>query len=476
MIKKLLINSAIYGLAPHVPKIISIFLLPVLTAHLTDVDYGIYGTITAYTMALAAFSTLGFNVVLQVSFYKSPCQYKVLWREIYGFLQFWMIAFAIIQGIVLYYVIPSEAIENRWAIILLTNFNDVFFGPSALLGALYYQLKQNPVPIAIRSIVAGLVTIIANYVLIVIYEWGYMGWYVGSFIGTFIVNASYSYFLNRILKLTAIYKFKTKTLFKSLKISLPIIPHYYTYFLINTSNRLVMDRAHVEISLIGEYNMAQQFASLMDFGIGAIEKATSPMCMNSIKENDEKEAKRLIYVFLLLTFSATFLFSLWGKEIFALLIKNDVLSQTYPLGAVLILALNYRPMYIAASNIYFFHEQTIKLLYITFGAGLFALIANILFIPRYGIWAAAIINYIAFLYQGYSGFVFKTFQEKSKVSYPFIKIMLLQILLSIICFGLIDAIILYKIIVSVLFIVFAIFIFIKLIKNKLYSGGLLSKK
>ena len=152
MIKKLFTNSAIYGIAPHVPKIVSVFILPLLTTRLTDVDYGIAGTIDAYTMALAAFSTLGFNVVLQVSFYKSKCQYKILWREIYGFLQNWMVFFAVLQGVVLYFVIPKEAIENRWLIILLTNFNGVFFGPSALLGLVYFQLKEKPLPIAIRSV------------------------------------------------------------------------------------------------------------------------------------------------------------------------------------------------------------------------------------------------------------------------------------------------------------------------------------
>ena len=75
MIKKVLTNSAIYGLAPHVPRIVSVLLLPIMTAHLTDVDYGIAGTIAAYTMALSALSTLGVSAYLQVNFFKAKCQY-----------------------------------------------------------------------------------------------------------------------------------------------------------------------------------------------------------------------------------------------------------------------------------------------------------------------------------------------------------------------------------------------------------------
>ena len=82
MIKEIVKNSAIYGIAPYVPRLISFLLLPILTAHLTDVDYGISGTIAAYTGALQALSTLGLSAYLQVNFFKSPCQYKILWRQI----------------------------------------------------------------------------------------------------------------------------------------------------------------------------------------------------------------------------------------------------------------------------------------------------------------------------------------------------------------------------------------------------------
>lgn len=466
MIKKLLSDSAIYGLSPHIPKIVSIFILPVLTAHLTEVDYGIAGTIAAYTSALAAFSTLGFNAVLQISFFKSRCQYKILWREIYAFLQFWMIVFAIVQGTVLYWIMPMEALDNRWNIILLTNFNGVFFGPSALLGPLYYQLNQKPVPIAVRSVLSGFITILANYVLIVIYDLGYMGWYVSSFVGTFLVNASYWYVLNFRLGLSPVYRFKVRTIRNSLKVSLPIIPHYYSIFLLNTSNRMVMDRCGVNIAVIGEFNMAQQITTYLDSAVNAINTAINPMCMNAIRDDNEREACRIIHSFFFLTLSATFLFALWSKEIFSLLISNAVLAATYPYAALLVMALNYRPMYIAVSNIFFYHEKTLSLLYITFVAGLIAFVANLVFIPLYGVWAAVIVNYVAFLYMGYSGFFFHLFREKSKVSYHPMKAFCIQLGLTLLCAVLLDTPIVVKIMTTFIYASLAfIFFFKKIIRR-----------
>lgn len=465
MIRKLLTNSAIYGIAPNIPKIAAIFILPLLTAHLTEIDYGIAGTIAAYTLALSAFSTLGFTAVLQIYFFRARQQHKILWREVYGFLQYWMIIFAIIQSAVLYFIIPAEAEENKWLIILLTNFNGVIFGPASWLGPLYYQLAQKPVPIVIRNILAGFLTLLINYITIVVYRWGYMGWYVSSFMGVFLVNASYWYSLNHKLGLSPIYGFKLRTIRKQLKVALPTIPHYYSVFLLNTSNRLVMDWAKIGLGPIGEYNMAQQITTYVETGVNAIERAAGPMCMNAIRDDKEEEAKRYIYWFTALAFSATFLIALWSREIFGFLIRNEVLARTYPYAAILILALSYRPMYLAASNYFFYYEKTMKLLYVTFGAGLLAFIANLLFIPAYGIRAAVIINYVAFLYQGYSGFLFKEFKDKAKTGYPYKTILSLQLFLTAACLFFLESSVVVKFLVSSMLGTAALFIVCKYLRK-----------
>lgn len=419
-------------------------------------------------MAIAALANLGFNVVLQASFFHYPDRYKHLWRQIYGFLQFWMIIFAIIQGILLYYIIPEEAIENRWAIIILSNFNTVFFGPSSFIGPKYYQLEQRPMPIAIRSLISGLLTLLVNYITIVIFEWGYMGWYISTFLGGFFVNASYWYVLNFKLSLKPIYKFHWRTIGRNLKIALPMLPHYYTLFLVTTSSRMVMDRARIPVGAIGDFNLGQQFSQYMESGVGAIERAISPMCMESIKENREEDGRSLIYIFVAIVFEAAFLFAIWSKEIFSFLVKNDALANTYYIAAVLVLALCYRPMYVAASNYYLYYSKTLQILLITMVAGLIAITANIVFIPKFGILSACIITYVSFLYQGYSGFFFKTFKEHSKVRFPFIRVLLLQLILTFVALWVLYSTLSIKVIftiVSLSLFAFAFFKFQKSTKN-----------
>jgi O-antigen/teichoic acid export membrane protein len=457
MIKEIIKSSAIYGLAPYVPRIISFLLLPLLTEHLTDVDYGISGTIAAYTGALQALTTLGLSAYLQVNFFKAPCQYKILWRQLYGFLLLWMLVFAVIQSTLLYFVIPEEAAENKWLIILLTNFNGVIFGPAGFIGPMYYQLSKQPMPVAIRTIISGLASVLINYLTIVIFEWGYMGWYVSSFMGVFITNAIYWYDLNYKLKLKPILRPKKRTVAHALKVSLPMVPHYYSGYLISTSNKVVMDLSNTSIKSIGEFNFAQTFSSMAESAVFAIETAIKPINYESIKLNKEEESKRAIYTYALLTYSMTFLFALWCKELFGLMVHNDVLVGTYPLAAFLVLAYNYRPMYIAATNVMFYYERTLQVLKITMVAGIIALIANIIFIPKYGLPAAAIITYLSFLYQGYAGFVTKIFKEKSTVRYPVVGILIFQLLITIISMAILDVYWPYKVIITIIWCICSFF-------------------
>ena len=75
MLKKLFSHTAIYGLAPQITKIASFFSLPLITAELTDLDYGIAGIMTAYTASISVLAALGLKVVLVNSFFKSPAIY-----------------------------------------------------------------------------------------------------------------------------------------------------------------------------------------------------------------------------------------------------------------------------------------------------------------------------------------------------------------------------------------------------------------
>lgn len=464
MLKKLVVNSAVFGIAPQLPRVVSVFLLPILTAYLTEEDYGIIGTVTAYTAALSAFTTLGLTQIFFNSFYHHRCQYKWLWRELYGFLQIWVLVFAVIQGIILYLILPKEAEAHRYSIILLSCLS-LAFSATSLVGNTYYQLQQTPVPIAVRTVVGGLLTILINYYLVVHERLGYMGFFWASCISTVVVNVSYMPVVYFKLGFIPIYRFKKKTIRRSLGISLPIIPHTYSVYLLNTSNRLVMDRYDLPISTIGEFNIAQQFSNLMDSFTSAVNQAINPMTINELRNGNIRNVKKLVYIYASIILVVTSLLSLWLREVFDLLISNDVLKQTYPYAVILIMAQNARPMYVASSNIFFYYENTTSLLKITFIAGLMSFLGYVVLIPFFGIWAAVLVYYLAMVYMGYAGFHFKFYKEKADYSFPILKILLLSSVMTVSVFFAVDFSWKIKVLVTVVLIVFfALFV----IKKQLY--------
>ena len=403
--KDLVKNAAYYGIIPSIPKIVNIFLLPILTAHLTSQDYGIAGTIVAYTSALGAISTLGCAAFVTSSYYRYGNRYKRIWRQIYGLLQFWMLLFAILQAVLLYFIIPEEAAENKWAIIILANFNNVLFGPSSLIGSSYYRLQLQPKPIVYRSLVGGLVTTFANLYLIAYLELGYMGWYISSFAGSFIVNASYWYVLNFKLMLRPDHLLNKNVMKHTLRVSLPTVPHFFSTYLINGSNKFIMDQYKVPIGQIGKFNFASEFYGYFQMFADAINHAISPMFMQALKDGREEDSRRLFKQCMCFFILGISLFVIWSRELFSIMVRNEELSSCYYMASVLVAGFIHRPVYLAITSAMYYYERTTSLLKITLTASIGAFILYVIFIPIYGIWAASIITYLALTIMGYLGYL-----------------------------------------------------------------------
>src|SRR5690606_599109 len=158
--------------------------------------------------------------------------------------------------LVVYLFIPQEVKEHATQIILLNVIPLVLFSPAMVIGNLYYQLKQKPLQIASRSVLVGLLTVALNVYFIKYLRMGFMGWFFANSISQVIYQFSYFIPLNNSIGLKPIFNFKRKTLKKQLLICLPTIPHYYSSYLLNSFDRVIMKFYGVNISSIGRYNAA----------------------------------------------------------------------------------------------------------------------------------------------------------------------------------------------------------------------------
>lgn len=411
IIRKIITNTFVYGLAPYVASVANLLILPIITKNLTEVDYGISGTITAYTGALGALNTLGMSVILTNAFFKYPTRYKWIWRQVYGFLSIWNVIYAFIIASLLALIMPEVAIENKFLIIVLNTLPIVFFGPTSTLATLFYTLKKDAKQIGIRTAIFGVLAVTLNLYFISYLKLGYMGWFYTSFIVGILTNLSYWYSLNKTHRIYPIFNFKRNTIKKALKISIPIIPNHYSYYLLDGSERLIMDNLKVPVGDIGEYNMAASFSNYAGGLTNASSNAITPFLYEMLKDKKFRKTRNLLYTWGGVLLCLTFILCLWSRELFQFLIKNDTLRETYPLAIILIMAYNFRPIFIGPYQLMLFNEKTSTIWKFSLYASAISIGLNLLLIPIFGFKIAAVSLYIAFFYWGIALHFDKTYQS-----------------------------------------------------------------
>ncbi|QSW87455.1 MULTISPECIES: lipopolysaccharide biosynthesis protein [Flavobacterium] len=464
MFKKVISHSLIYGLGPFVPKIIGLLMLPIFTKVLTTEDYGVQSLMNSSVALIGVLAMLGLQLPLSNAFYHHTNHYKIKWGQFYGFLNIWMIFYSILLALVIYFVIPDEARDNLEWIIILNIVPIVCFGPADVLGQMYYQLNQKPKQVVIRTIAISFITISLNYYTIVILNLHYMGWFIANCLSMLLLHFSYWYPLHYKLKIKPIYKFKKKTILKGLSISIPMIPHFYSGFLLGSADSLLLKFFLISTAQIGYYGFAASFGGLMALVVGAINTAASPIISEQIKQKKYNDVRNLTWgvQFFLLVISSVG--CIWLKEIFVLMINNDELKTAYFLSAVFIMCHNYRPMYFGISTVLFYREKTKNLWKVTFGAGIFCILLNILLIPHYGIKVPAFVLFISYLIMGYGTFFLNDYKEIAITNFRPVIWFFLTIICLIIVLLVIDLNVLYKIFITLLFLSSLIVYWFKILK------------
>ena len=105
------------------------------------------------------------------------------------------------------------------------------------------------------------------------------------------------------------------------------------------------------------------------------------------------------------------------REIFTLLIKNEELQAAYPLAIIILMGYNYKPMYLAVINQLVYREKTKALWKISTVAGVGNVVLNFIFVPLYGMEAAAFTTFAALMYMGYAGYLLKEYRQIRQVDY-----------------------------------------------------------
>jgi O-antigen/teichoic acid export membrane protein len=418
LIKKIINHSLIYAILPKLPILLGFLMLPFLTPFLTNTDYGIFGIIMSITTGATVIKGLGLDMILMNSFihhYKSK-RYKFIWNEVQGFIFLWSIVLGLLIGLLIYGLLPTEAIKDRGLIITLTIVPIIFYSSLQIVSTKYYQLAEEPIQIGYRSLIFGVLSIVLNYYLIVVMKMGYLGWVWSLFVTETLMFLSYIYPVWICKKLYPNFLFRRRAIKRYLRVSLPLVPHTSAFFLLDFSDRLVMINLNVSTANIGLYDFAYRFAGYARVFSESIHQASTPLLIKEYKKRKETSyIKDMIFLQGFVVCFVSFALSIWLKEIFQIMVKNDDLVNTYSMGIILTMSYAYKPMYTAMATVFYYHEKTKEFWKISFIGGLINISLNIIFIPIYGYKVAVFTTFLSFLYIGFSGFLVTSFKK----TYPY---------------------------------------------------------
>ncbi len=455
MLKRLFSHSLLYAIGPQLPSIITLFLLPITTKYLTAFDYTVYGITLAYTSALSAFKDLGLQLNLTNYFFKAqgnPVKWKLFWQKIFGILIVWSFPYALMVFMILYFFVQKYIDTHFYYFILLIILPILLFDSVNTLGVRYYQSKQKPQYLFIVAVITGAIGVFANYYLIVNLKFHYWSFFITNFV---IALINFLFFLYPVffkLKLYPVFKIKKNQMRNFLRVSLPMIPHKYSGYLLDASDRILLDLYKINPQQIGQYNFAYTLGKYADAAGNAIGQAVGPMYYTLFAQRLEvsyKNARYFTFFLQVVFISFTFMACLWVKEIFNLITNNAELAAAYPFAIVILMGNSCMPMYWACMMRLGFEDKTKQFWRISFAGGIINVILNLLLIPYLGVMGSAVATFIGLLVVYFSGMYTSALKNVDKQKYyPHLWILLI-VLLGCIAFFLKDANILYKVIVNV---------------------------
>jgi O-antigen/teichoic acid export membrane protein len=178
----------------------------------------------------------------------------------------------------------------------------------------------------------------------------------------------------------------------------------------------------------------------------SVDKVLGPLFHRELRDSRQNgvKIKQIVNVLALAYLAIGFLGGIWMKEVFHLLIKNPELVSSYTIAIIILFSFATRPLYNGAQSFLFYNERTKNLWKVTFMSGVLNILLNVIFIPIYGITAAAVNTFICIAASHYGIFLLKDIRDLSTVDFRPVRWIVVTLVIFLVTWKLKDARILVK--------------------------------
>ena len=386
--KQLMKNTIIIFLGKVMTQLITFFLLPIYTSYLDKDQYGLVDLIQTYVVLIVPIITLE----LEMSVFRFLIERrndekdtkKVLTNN-YFVLLFGLVVFSII------YIVFTEFVyfQYRWLILI-----DIIV---CTISGNFLQIARGfgkTIDFTISSIITGIFTVLSNIVLIILFNMKTEGMIISMVFANFL-GAVYLFFKLKLYKYFSFDLIDNKLIKKMNKYSIPLIPNGISWWIVNVSDRTIISFV-LGNAYNGLYAISNKFPTLMSSLLGIFNLSWSESASLHINSSDRDE------FFSDVTNTTVKIFSSIGALmisfmpfIFPILI-NSKYNEALDYIPLLVLGSFFNVLICLYSGMYIALKMTKKVATTSVLGAVINIIINIIFIKKFGLYAAAASTAIAY--------------------------------------------------------------------------------
>lgn len=434
-VRRLSGDVVIYGAGRMALQLLAFVTLPIFTHVFSPSEYGIIETITASTLVISLFTTLGLESASQRSYFDyhadDECARRIVLSTAFWTLLAWSTFLALliaavggnIAGRLLgdpRYSLPLRIAVATIPATVITNFTQEIL-----------RLRHQPLQYSLLGFLGGSATVGLAVYLVAIAGWGLPGNYLGFFLGGLVTLSVGCWIVRDTIGLT----FDRRELRVMLAYGLPLLPVAASTWVIQLADRFFLLHYASSVEL-GWYGLGVRLSNLLLFGVSAFGIAWAPFVLELHSRDAQQErlvrAQALTYVTLGLSFGAVCL-SVFAREFF-LIVTAPSFVNAYKVVGVLsmgIVAIGINSITITGISL---SRQTHYFARYTLLTALLNIGLNFLLIPHWGMVGAALAT--ALTYAALAGLYYWRAQRLDPVLYDVRRLLVIIVVAAVlITFG-----------------------------------------
>lgn len=387
--KEFVKNTIILFIGKFATQFMSLLLLPLYTHYLLKDDYGTVDLLQTYISLLIPILTLRIDSAI-FRFLIDKRKQKNEIKNILSNALFILFCIVILTALV--GSIIGLFVKIKYYLYIILNII-MLMGSSIMLQVLRGLGKNKDYSIV--SIITGMVTLISNLLLIIVFKFNASSILISSSIANFICITYVIIDIN-LFKYIYIAKINKKTIMEILKYSLPMIPNSLSWWIVNVSDRTIIS-AFFGVAANAIYTVSCKFSNILNsvFSIISMSWQESATLHISDEDRDKYFTEMINNIFMMFSTISLLIIS-FLPFVYNIIIGESYISS-YDYIPILLYANSWNVLIGLMGGIYIAKKKTREIASTTIVSAILNIIINLVLIRFIGLYAACISTLLSYM-------------------------------------------------------------------------------